>query len=139
MTALGLTVAAAVFVVDLASKAAVRAQLTPHRIAWSRGRLALVRLENPGTAWGVGAHSARLHALVTAIVLLSAVGALAAATLSTSASVGLGLLAGGAAGNLLDRVRRGTVTDFLCVRPLGVFNLADVALTVAVVVLLAGW
>lgn len=55
--------------------------------------------------------------------------------------LGLGLVIGGAAGNLLDRVQHGAVVDFLVVNPYGLFpwtfNVADACITVGVVVLLA--
>ena len=50
--------------------------------------------------------------------------------------VALGLLAGGAIGNLADRLRQGYVTDFLQVASFPVFNLADTAITVGVILLL---
>lgn len=47
-----------------------------------------------------------------------------------SAQWGLALLAGGAAGNLIDRVRLGAVVDYLDLQVWPVFNLADVAITI---------
>ncbi len=44
--------------------------------------------------------------------------------------VGLGLVLGGAAGNLLDRVRFGYVVDFLALPYWPVFNVADVSVVV---------
>jgi len=52
-------------------------------------------------------------------------------------AMALGLIAGGAAGNLLDRLRFGGAVDFLCVGPLPAFNLADVCLLLGAAVLLA--
>lgn len=54
----------------------------------------------------------------------------------------LGLMAGGAAGNVVDRVRHGAVTDFLDLH-VGdwhwpAFNMADVMITVGVVLLITG-
>jgi len=53
---------------------------------------------------------------------------------------GLGLVIGGALGNLADRVVHGAVVDFILVNPWGLFpytfNLADTAITVGVVLLL---
>jgi signal peptidase II len=54
----------------------------------------------------------------------------------------LGSILGGALGNVLDRVRLGHVTDFLDLhfgefRPFLVFNVADAAITVGVLILLA--
>ena len=52
----------------------------------------------------------------------------------------LGLILGGALGNLLDRVRLGYVVDFVDLRWWPVFNLADSAVVVGVVLLvLHGW
>ncbi len=56
--------------------------------------------------------------------------------------LGLGLILGGALGNILDRARFGYVVDFLDLhfgdfRPFLVFNVADAAITVGVLILLA--
>jgi signal peptidase II len=56
-------------------------------------------------------------------------------------TVGLALVLGGAIGNILDRVRFGYVVDFLdlhfgTVRPFLVFNVADAAITIGVLLLL---
>ena len=51
--------------------------------------------------------------------------------------VALGLVIGGSASNLLDRVRLGYVTDFLDLRYWPAFNLADSFIVIGVVVLLA--
>ncbi len=55
--------------------------------------------------------------------------------------VGLGLVLGGALGNILDRVRFGHVVDFAdlhfgAFRPFLVFNIADAAITTGVLILL---
>jgi signal peptidase II len=56
------------------------------------------------------------------------------------ATIGYGLIVGGALGNLVDRVLRGHVVDFLLLHigdwTLFVFNLADTALTLGPIVLL---
>jgi signal peptidase II len=54
--------------------------------------------------------------------------------------VGLGLILGGALGNILDRVRFGHVVDFAdlhfgAFRPFLVFNIADAAITIGVLIL----
>lgn len=63
----------------------------------------------------------------TVVTLLLSVPALPA-----TAAAGLGLAAGGGAGNLLDRFQRGGVIDFIRVGRWPAFNIADAALTVAV-------
>lgn len=54
---------------------------------------------------------------------------------SLSRRVALGLILGGAAGNLLDRLRLGYIIDFLDFRVWPVFNLADSALTIGIIML----
>jgi signal peptidase II len=52
----------------------------------------------------------------------------------------IGLIMGGALGNMIDRVARGSVVDFIDVQALHfpwVFNVADSAITVGIIVLLA--
>ncbi len=44
-------------------------------------------------------------------------------------SVGVGLLLGGAIGNLIDRLTLGQVTDFLAIRYFAVVNVADICIT----------
>ena len=51
-----------------------------------------------------------------------------------------GLIAGGAAGNMADRLRLGYVIDFLDFRIWPVFNIADIAITAGVgIVILRAW
>jgi signal peptidase II len=56
------------------------------------------------------------------------------------AAVAVGLILGGAVGNLVDRIRLGAVVDFVDVHPLmfpWIFNIADSGITVGVVLLVA--
>jgi len=50
----------------------------------------------------------------------------------------MGLQLAGASGNLIDRLMRGKVTDFISVGAFPVFNVADSSITVGVIVLLLG-
>ena len=50
----------------------------------------------------------------------------------------MGLQLGGAAGNLVDRLIMGHVTDFISVGSFPVFNVADASISIGVVVLLLG-
>jgi signal peptidase II len=52
--------------------------------------------------------------------------------------VAMGLELGGAIGNLIDRVWRGHVTDFISVGSFAVFNVADASITIGVILLLIG-
>ena len=110
----------------------------------------MVRLtyaENPGGFLSLGASLPSevrtwLFVPFTAVLLLG-VGVMLVrdGTISTTKTIGLSLIAAGGVGNLIDRVAFGTVRDFLNVGigPLrtGVFNVADLAITTGVVLLLA--
>jgi signal peptidase II len=49
---------------------------------------------------------------------------------TTAEIVGIGAVIGGATGNMLDRMLRGAIVDFVAIGPWPVFNVADAALTV---------
>lgn len=55
-----------------------------------------------------------------------------------SLRLAMGLQLGGAAGNLVDRILMGKVTDFISVGAFPVFNIADSSITIGVIVLLLG-
>jgi signal peptidase II len=76
----------------------------------------------------------RTHALAlfASLISLAAVLATAGPPLGAVSVVGLGLALGGAGGNLVDRVARKSVLDFIGVGKWPLFNLADVALTLGV-------
>ncbi|HEY1550133.1 MAG TPA: signal peptidase II [Kofleriaceae bacterium] len=100
--------------------------------------------ENRGAAFSTFAGEAAgqiLLALIAAGALV-AIGIVAARTRPEQRMrrVGLALVGGGALGNLVDRVRDGSVTDFVRWHVHGhmwpIFNLADAALLVGVAILL---
>lgn len=53
--------------------------------------------------------------------------------------IAVGMILGGAVGNLLDRVRLGRVTDFIDLPRWPAFNLADSAIVIGIAVLLLGY
>lgn len=100
--------------------------------------LALDYVENRGAAFGIFEGQAvplALAAVIAVLVLLTQV----ASSVATSrvAASGLGLVLGGAIGNLIDRVRLGYVVDFVAVGIWPKFNVADGAITVGLLML--GW
>ena len=96
-------------------------------------------LRNPGAAFSVGTgDTIVVTAIAVAVVVYIA--RTARNLRSTAWAITLGLLLGGALGNLLDRLRLGYVVDFV---DLGIgsvrwytFNVADAAISVAIVLLL---
>ena len=106
----------------------------------------LVHNQNPGIAFGVFSNSsspwlAPLLLVSSALVMALLVWLLATGRAGGSlAHAGLALILGGAAGNALDRLIHGGVTDFLEVR-LGTyrwpaFNVADSAISIGAVLVL---
>lgn len=95
----------------------------------------LVHGENTGVAFGLFADAG---AVVLLIALLGAVGLGLVLWLHAdrpAASPAVGLLAGGAIANLVDRAGDKAVTDFIDLGAWPTFNLADVAITLGVALL----
>lgn len=56
-----------------------------------------------------------------------------------TASIGIGMMLGGALGNLIDRVRVGRVTDFIHFPHFPNFNVADSSINIGVAILVVGY
>lgn len=74
--------------------------------------------------------------LASALLLAAAV--TWAGSLPPLSEAGLGLALGGATGNLIERLLRGSVTDFLYLRNWPVFNVADAAMVCGFLLALRG-
>jgi len=132
-------VALLALLLDQASKTWARGALTPgHEVAAIPGWLWFRLASNTGATLGLGSGNNALFAALALIVVV------AIAVLALRGNVGgvlglgaLGAVAGGAIGNLVDRVRLGGVTDFIEVHfwPTD-FNLADAAIRLGVVLFL---
>jgi signal peptidase II len=100
--------------------------------------------ENPGSAFGLfrGVPGARYLLFVIGIGALIIVATYLRKAAPSARRLGaeLGLLAGGALGNVIDRITYGRVTDFVVWKAFGhewpTFNIADAALVVGVIGLL---
>ncbi len=120
---------------DQAAKAAIEAHLVPGEHLHVLGPLELKLAHNNGVAFGL-ASGGGVALVVLTVAALAFVGTLFARDPGRAGMwVAVGLLAGGAFGNLIDRVRAGAVTDFIDVLSWPPFNLADVAITLGVLVL----
>jgi signal peptidase II len=128
--------AVAVVGLDLGTKALVEANVGRGSRDGIFPGVELVNVRNPGIAFGLLGGGGVLLTVLTigAIVLLLAyfVGHSDRPLLWLPT----GLLVGGAAGNLLDRIGDRAVTDFLDLPLWPAFNVADVAITVGVLSLL---
>lgn len=133
-------IAAAVLALDQWSKYFV----TGYVDASGQGQILLldgkVRIEpvvNPGAAFGVLPNQTILLTAVAAVI----VGALVVSYRRLARGpiwlrIGLGMIMGGATGNLLDRVRLGHVRDFIDLRWWPVFNAADSFIVIGVTMLI---
>jgi signal peptidase II len=126
----GLVVAA-----DQAAKAAVEANLVPGQRVEVLGPLDLTLAHNEGVAFGLAGGAGAGLVLVT-VAALAVIGLLFVRNSTRPGMwVAVGLLAGGALGNLADRLRADAVTDYIDVASWPPFNLADVAITCGVVLI----
>jgi signal peptidase II len=136
---LGLSVVvAAAIVSDQATKHIVAGQLALDDSVHVLGPFSIHHVQNSGIAFGLFAGAT---GLVTALTALAVGWMLVFFTRSGSRHpvlpVALGLLVGGSASNLVDRLRLGYVTDFLDFRYWPAFNLADTFIVVGVGILFA--
>jgi signal peptidase II len=138
-----LWIALSVVVVDQIVKAIVRREIALNEsITVVPGFFDLTRVHNTGTAFGfMNATDFPFKTVILACIAIGALAALAmyAATLPAGqwlARIGLALILGGAAGNLIDRITAGYVVDFVDLYWSGwhfwAFNVADAAITVGV-------
>ena len=103
----------------------------------------LVMVWNPGVSYGLFPAGSPTGAIILIVLSLVAVAVLSwwlARAERKILAVGLGLVIGGALGNVIDRAIYGAVADFFHFYAFGhdwyVFNVADAAITVGVIVLL---
>jgi signal peptidase II len=138
-----LSIAAAVVVLDQIVKAIVRSTFELHEsVVVIPSFFNLTRVHNYGAAFGLmNAAEFPFKTVVLSVVATLALGALSwyGATLPAEqrlARLGLALIIGGAAGNLIDRLRSGYVVDFVDLYwrdwHFWAFNVADAAITLGV-------
>jgi signal peptidase II len=129
--------AIAVLVVDQLTKSLVVGALSiGERIRILGDWLTIVHSRNSGALFGLMPQSAGAFAAVSIVVLVLIVWFESRQGRSLLTTVALGLLLGGAIGNLLDRLRYGSVVDFI---DMGIgtlrfftYNVADAAITGAI-------
>ncbi|MDO5098843.1 MAG: signal peptidase II [Corynebacterium sp.] len=138
-----LIVIVAVAVIDQATKITMLRLLSDGHIIyiigdWFRFRL----LFNPGAAFSIGSGSTWLFTCFQIAFLLGVI-IYSRKVEDRWSALGLALIGGGALGNLIDRLFRepafflGHVVDFISVGNFAVFNVADSAITVGVVLFIA--
>ena len=135
-----------VVALDQLTKAVVLSHLEPGmHVAVVSGFVNLTLVMNPGLAFGLLGGVPIAWRWVVAVLSLIALGVLARIALrvlpegSWLDHVAIGLIFGGAVGNLIDRLRFGAVVDFVDLHVHGyhwpAFNVADSSITVGVTLL----
>lgn len=137
----------AVVLVDQATKALVRELLPLYStVSIVPGLLDFTHVRNTGAAFGF-LNAADFPFKTTVIAAIATAALIAVGLYSASlamhqrvARIGLALIVGGAAGNLLDRVITGSVVDFVDVYwrtyHFWAFNVADSAITIGVAIMI---
>ncbi len=135
LVALGL--ALAIFVLDQVLKSVVEASMRAgESIPVIPGFLSITYIRNDGGAFGILGGSQLLLLVGSAVAVGVVLWMLFAGQRSRLATLACGLILGGAAGNLLDRLTTGEVTDYVHFSFWYVFNAADAAITVGVAALI---
>lgn len=97
---------------------------------------------NDGAAFSLG-QGFRIAFIALAVIMVAGtiIYLLRAPLVSRCEVVGLALVCGGAVGNAIDRIASGLVTDFIATRFIDfpIFNVADMGITVGVIVALVGF
>lgn len=125
--------------IDLATKALARSFLVPGASIDLLPGVSLGLSYNSGMAFGLF-QGQRWPLLVVGAIIVAGLIFWLRRERSGQSRAGLSLILGGALGNLIDRLARGAVTDFIDLQAFDLqwptFNLADTALTVGVLLLL---
>jgi signal peptidase II len=122
---------------DQLSKHAIRQSIVPGEERGVLPGIQLVNTRNRGVAFGFLPGN---HIAITLVIALALIALLVYFALHATRPLlwlPTGMLIGGALGNILDRLRDGSVTDFIKL-PLGwpPFNLADSSITLGVLLLI---
>lgn len=128
----------AIVIADQLSKLAVASSLQLHEtIPVIPGVFHITYVQNPGAAFGLFAYQRPLFIAVAALMIALAVfyrKRIQQESRLFQWAVTIGIA--GALGNLIDRLRTGYVVDFFDFRMFPVFNIADIAITTGVILLI---
>ncbi|MBN1152414.1 MAG: signal peptidase II [Dehalococcoidia bacterium] len=141
-------VMSAAVLLDQLTKVWIRSTFTVGESVQLFGPVYLTHVENRGAVFGIGQGYVAVPTIATAIILVSLPVVIRhlrvryGYSLTRLEAVCVGLIAGGAIGNLIDRLSRAAVTDFVDVELYPgfhwpAFNVADACVVVATLLLLA--
>jgi signal peptidase II len=130
-------IAVAVFSLDQGIKSLVEGSMRiGQSISLVPGLLDITYIKNDGGAFGILGGSRLILLAGSAVAVVVVLWMLLSGRPTRLTTVGCGLILGGAAGNLLDRLASGAVTDYVHFSFWYIFNAADTAIVVGVGLLL---
>jgi signal peptidase II len=111
----------------------------PDGLEWLKPYARIVNWSNTGAAFGMFQNGNTVFAILAVIVILVILYYYPLVERSDwTLRIAMGMQLAGAAGNLIDRLVFGMVTDFISVGTFPVWNVADASITIGVAVLLLG-
>ena len=126
---------AVVLILDQVTKHTVASGIAPGEQKKFLPLVDLVHVRNNGVAFGFLSGGGALVLVFTLVALAALIGYFWLRPDKPYLWVPVGLLTGGAIGNLIDRITNGAVTDFIKLPHWPAFNVADMAITFGVVAL----
>jgi signal peptidase II len=128
-----------VFVLDAVTKSVVAASVAFGTEVPVVGHfVGITNVRNSGAAFGLVPAGAGFFMIASIVVSIALVVYVARTSIGLWGGLVLGLILGGTIGNGFDRIFYGFVTDFINVHFWPVFNVADSAISIGVVLLIAG-
>ena len=114
-------------------------QWLPESLSWLMPYARFVNWHNSGAAFGMFQNGNMVFTVLAFIVIGAIIYYYPHVEMEDwTLKLAMGLQLGGAAGNLIDRLMVGKVTDFISIGVFPVFNVADSSITIGVLVLLLG-
>jgi signal peptidase II len=129
-------VMAAVIALDQGTKALVRSGVAVGDRDGVFPGVEIVHVRNEGVAFSRFSGGGTVVAIIVGAALLALVAYFVTHLDKPLVWLPTGMLLGGALGNVIDRIRDGAVTDFIKLPGWPAFNVADIAITLGVLVLL---
>jgi signal peptidase II len=128
-------VCAVVIALDQLTKHTLGTWIKPGQVRHVVPGLKLVYERNTGVAFSVLAGTGAVVYVVTGVALIALIAFLLMRPQRRLLWLPTGLFVGGAIGNLIDRVARGSVIDFIQLPHWPAFNISDTCITFGVIIL----
>lgn len=137
-----LTILIAIFaiIIDQVVKNIVKNNLYGLSIIAIKGFLNLTYVENTGGAFGIGSNSTIMFVVVNIIIItiITKFILLKKDNIDTHILISLALILAGGIGNLIDRIFRGYVIDYIDINPIikyPMFNIADICVVIGCIII----